>query len=202
MPIKRHNEDEFEAACAREKALRRTAMDSISRLPETIRDEISRALADRKTWRYVAKICERVGLRGITAQNVTNYRASRTHGAWLAKQERIAAIRADQAEGREIFEAARADGMNPADAACAVLARKMLGVAQGVDLGVIDDAARLEPKLYIQFIKAATALAKTLKPARQAQADREASAQDAPKNGGGLSPEEKTRKMKEFFGAA
>jgi hypothetical protein len=200
MPIKRHDESEFEEAVASDNAKRRTARDSISRLPATICDEISRSLADHKTWRYVAKICERVGLKGITAQNVTNYRNGRTHGAWLAKQDRIEAIRADQAEGREIFEAARADGMNPADAACAVLARKMLGVAQGVDLEIIDEAARMEPKLYIQFIKAATALAKTLKPARQAQPAREASAQDAPK-GGGLSEEEKTRKMKEFFGA-
>ena len=200
MPIKRQDESEFEEAVARDKAkTRRTALDSISRLPETIRDEISRAMADGKTWRYVAKVCDRAGLKGITAQNVTNYRNSRAHGAWLAKQERIEAIRRDQAEGREIFEAARADGMNPADAACAVLARKVLATAQGIDLSVIDDSEDA-PKLYIQLIKAATALAKTLKPARQARESGDTAAPDAPK--GGLSEEDKKRRMKEFFGAA
>lgn len=201
MPKKRHDESEFEQAVARDKAQARTALNSISRQPETVRDEISRAILDGKTWRYVAKICERVGLKGVKAQNVTNYKQSKVHLAWLAKQERIAAIRADQAEGREIFEAARADGMNPADAACLVLSRKMLSAVQGIDLDVIDDAAQMDPRLYIQLIRAATALAKTLRPARPTPGDREASAQTAPK-GGGLSEEEKARKMKEFFGAA
>lgn len=187
MPIKRHSEAEFEQAVARDKAREpRTALESIGRLPETIRDEISRAILDRKTWRYVAKICERAGLKGVKAQNVTNYKQSRTHLAWLAKEERKAAIRADQAEGREIYEAALADGMNPAEAACLVASRKMLTTMKGIDLSVIDDAAQLNPKLYIEFIRATTALAKVLKPGRQSKAEREAAAQDAPK-GGGLS---------------
>ena len=79
---------------------KRTALDSISRLPEHARDEISRALSDGRTWRHVAKLCEKHGLKGVQAQNVTNFRNSKTHLSWLARQERIAAIRADQAEGR------------------------------------------------------------------------------------------------------
>lgn len=165
----------------------RTALDSIGRLSEAARDEISRAIEDGRTARQIAVICERHGLKGVQSQNVTNYKKSRKHKEWQAKQDRIAAIRRDNAEGREIFEAAKADGMNPADAACAVLARKVLSTAQGIDLSIID-ASEDAPKLYIQLIKAATALAKTLRPARGARDAREDSAATAPK-GGGLSPE-------------
>ena len=198
MPIKRQDESEFEQATARDNAKKRTALDSISRLPESVRDEISQALLDRKTWRFVAKICERNGLKGVQAQNVTNYKKFKTHAAWLAKQERIAAIRADQAEGREIFELALADGLSPADAACAVASHKTLLAIQDMDLGSIHEAATLNPKLYIDLMRVAKELAKSMKPGKAA---RDTAAQPAP-TGGGLSEEEKSRKMKEFFGAA
>jgi len=200
MPIKRQDESEFERATARDNAKsKRTALDSISRLPEHARNEISRALSDGRTWRHVAKLCEKHGLKNVQAQNVTNFRNSKTHLSWLARQERIAAIRADQAEGREIFDAAIEDGMNPADAACLVASRKMLATIADLDLSVIHEAATLNPKLYIELIRTAAAMSKTLKPGKS-QRGREASAQPIP-GSGGLSAEEKTRKMKEFFGA-
>lgn len=178
----------------------RTALDSISRLPEHARDEVSRALADGRTWKHVAKICEGHGLKGVTAQNVTNFRGSKTHKQWQARQERIAAIRGEQAESREIFDAAIETGMNPADAACLLASRKLLATIQDLDLSVIHEAAVENPKLYIELIRAAVALNTSLKPGK-AQAARDASAQPAP-TAGGLTEEDKTRKMKEFFGAA
>lgn len=165
----------------------RTALDSISRLPEHAREGVSRALADGRTWRHIAKLCEGHGLKGVQAQNVTNYRGGKVHKQWQARQERIAAIRGEQAESREIFDAALADGMNPADAACLLASRKMLATIEHLDLEVIHEAAAENPKLYIELIRAAVALSANLR-GTKSPADRVASAQPAPK-GGGLSAE-------------
>jgi hypothetical protein len=179
----------------------RTALDSIGRLPEHARDEVSRAIADGRTAKQIAKICEGHGLKGVQAQNVTNYKHGRKHKEWTAKQERMAVIRREQSESRDIFDAAIADGMNPADAACLLASRKILAAIEGIDMEVIHGVAEEDPRIYIEVIKAATALSKALKPSGKAQPAREAAAQDAPKVGG-LSAEEKTHRMKEFFGAA
>lgn len=169
----------------------RTALDSISRLPEHARDEVSRALADGRTWRHIAKICEGHGLKGVQAQNVTNYRNGKVHKQWMARQERIAAIRGEQAESRDIFDAAIADGMNPADAACLLASRKMLATIEHLDLEVIHEAAAENPKLYIELIRAAVALSTNLR-GTKSTADRADAAKAAPTTGG-LSPEEQRR---------
>jgi hypothetical protein len=174
----------------------RTALDSIGRLPEHARDEISRAIADGKTWRQIAKICEGHGLKGVQAQNVTNYKKGKKHKEWVAKQERMAVIRMEQAEGRDIFDAALEGGMNPAEAACLLASRKMLATMKRIDLDTILDAAVDDPALNFRLIKMAQSLAGTLKPGKA-----QAAAKETPIDGA-LNPEEKTRKMKEFFGAA
>ena len=166
----------------------RTALESISRLPEHARDEVSRAVADGRTWRHIAKICEGHGLKGVQAQNVTNYRGSKTYKQWQARQDRIAAIRGEQAESREIFDAALADGLNPAEAACLLASRKMLATINDLDLSVIHEAAVENPKLYIELIRAAVALSGSLKNGK-ASAPREDAAKAAP-TGSGLSAEE------------
>lgn len=179
-----------------ETAPERTALDSIARLPEQARAEVSRALADGKTWRAVAEICQRHGCKGVTPQNVTNYRQGAAHKAWLARQERIAAIQGEQAESREIFEAGVACGMNPAEAACFVSSRKILGMFQGMDLGAIEAAAADDPRLLIELMRAAVALAGELRKVK----GRDESA-DAPRPGG-VSKEEQARLVREFFGIA
>jgi len=178
----------------------RTALESISRLPEHARDEVSRALDDGRTWRHIAKICEGHGLKGVQAQNVTNFRQSKTFKQWQAKQDRMAVIRSEQAESRDIFDAAIADGMNPADAACLLASRKILAAIEGIDMEVIHGVAEEDPRIYIEVIKAATALSKALKPDK-AQPVRADAAKPTP-TGGAMSKEEQARKMKEFFGAA
>lgn len=170
----------------------RTAQDSISRLPEVARDEISRAIEDGRTAKQVAAICERYGLKGVQSQNVTNYKQGKKHKEWKAKQDRIAAIRRDNAEGREIFEAALADGMSPADAACALSSLQLMRALRGINVADIEAAAADNPKLYIQIVRAATEMARVFKPEKKAKAETEAAAQTAPK-GGGLSEEQQRR---------
>ena len=174
----------------------RTALDSLTRLPEAARDEISAALANGKTWRAIAVIAEKHGLKGVQPTNVTNYRQSKVHKAWQAKQERIAAIRADQANAQEIFEAARSEGLSPADAACAVAARKVLAAVEGLDLDAMLASSENPGTLAIGILRAATNLAETLR--KVPRPVREPDAAAAPK----ASAEEKTQRMKEFFGLA
>jgi len=178
----------------------RTALDSISRLPEAARAEVSQALVDGKTWRFIAPLCERHGLKGVTPQNVTNYKQSTMHEQWKARRDRMAKIREEQAESQEIFEAAQAQGMNPADAACFVGSRKVLKLITGLDLSVIEEAAAEDPRLLIEVLKAAKALADGLR-AGKSQTARETSAKGS-SVAGPMTQEEKTRKMKEFFGIA
>lgn len=166
----------------------RTALDSISRLPEHARDEISRALVDGRTWKHIAKICEGHGLKGVKPTNVTNYKQGKLHKQWQARQERMAMIRMEQAEGRDIFDAALESGMNPAEAACLLAARKMLATVKRIDTDALLDAAVDDPALNFRIIKMAQSLAGSLKPAK-AQAARDAAAKSAPTTGG-LSAEE------------
>jgi len=160
----------------------RTALDSISRLPESARAEVSQAVADGKTWRTVAKLCEAHGLKGVTAQNVTNYRQSKAHKEWLARRDRIAAIKAEQAESAEIFEAAQSQGMNPAEAACAVAARKVLSAVGNLDLDDLLANSENPGKLAIEIIRASTALSEVLRKVKGPA--REEAAKPARGNGG------------------
>lgn len=94
---------------------RRTAADGLSRLPRAVREKISLAIEDGCTWKTVAMIAEKAGLRGVTAQNVTNFRKG-AHKEWLARQERMDAIRRDSERTAALMAHYVAHGGSPAEA--------------------------------------------------------------------------------------
>lgn len=130
----------------------RTSADSISRLARAARDEVSNALVDGATWRTVAEICERHGLRGVTAQNVTNYRRG-AHRRWLEREERLAAIRRDSEATADIVAHFTRHGGSPAEAgvlaAAEILSRSLAGLGPETLAELIAD----EPKTFFSAVR-------------------------------------------------
>lgn len=102
----------------------RTAGHAISRMPRAVRDLVSRALEDGADWKAVRKICQAAGFPGVRAQNVTNYR-QKAHKEWLAREERMEALRRDAENTAEVVRFYVQNGGSPAEAGLLTAAEMM-----------------------------------------------------------------------------
>lgn len=93
----------------------KTAANSISRLPRKTQDAVSNILHDGGTSREVSDYLVAQGYKSVTTQNVSNYRLG-AHQAWVQKQERLEAIRADAEKTSQILSYYTENGGSPAEA--------------------------------------------------------------------------------------
>lgn len=109
----------------------RTAGNAISRMPKSVRDQVSRALVDGADWKDVKRICADAGFPGVRAQNVTNYRKGE-HQRWIAREERIEALRRDSEATADVVKFYVENGGSPAEAgllsACEVMSKALVGL--------------------------------------------------------------------------
>ena len=174
---------------------RRTAADGLSRLPRAVREKISLAIEDGATWKTVAAIAAKAGLQGVQAQNVTNYRKG-AHREWLARQERMDAIRRDSESTAEIVRHYAANGGSPAEAgllaASEILSRALAGMGpESLQILLADD-----PKAIFGITRELARVTQRLEALRPVVAEASQEETQAP----ALTPEERERKMKEIFG--
>jgi hypothetical protein len=173
----------------------RTAGHAISRMPRAVRDEVSRALVDGADHRAIRRICEKAGFAGVRAQNVTNYRKG-AHQQWLAREERIEAIRRDSETTAEVVKFYVEHGGSPAEAGLITAAEMMNQALAGMDAGAMKDLIATDPKAVFGIMRELRGLAELLRAKKQ-----DGKTQDAKEDAGGtLDPEQRAAALRQIFG--
>ena len=167
---------------------------AISRQPRAVRDAVSRALVDGADWRAIKKLCAEHGLPGITAQNVTNYRQG-AHQEWLAREERMEAIRRDSESTAEVVKFYVENGGSPAEAglitAAEMMSRALSSMGQESWAQLIAD----QPKTALGITRELARMAELLDKKKAV-----ATAAPAAVESLTLTPEQRTAALKEIFG--
>lgn len=172
---------------------RRTAADGLSRFTsEAERREVNSALDRRATWREVATICAKHGRKGITSQNVTNYRQSADRADWMRKQERLEAIRRESELTAEIVRHYAESGGSPAEAG-------LLAASEAITRAIVDGLGEAtlaemvaDPAKLMRALDLLTKITGAIQRERHAPKPEEAPA--------AADPAEAARKLREIFG--
>jgi hypothetical protein len=172
----------------------RNAGNAISRMPKAVRDAVSRALVDGGDWKAVRKICDAAGHPGVRAQNVTNYRKGE-HQRWLAREERMEALRRDSETTAEVVKFYVENGGSPAEAGLITAAEMMHQAIAGMAPGTMKDLIAADPKAVFGILRELRGLAELLRVKKQ-----DAKTQDARENAPPLTPAQRAAAMKEIFG--
>jgi hypothetical protein len=172
----------------------RTAGAAISRMPRPVRDAVSRCLQDGGDWKAVRDICKAAGHPGVRAQNVTNYRKG-AHKEWLAKEERIEAMRRNSEATREAIQFYAANGGNPAEAGLLAAAEMMQKVITDMGFESFRIMAADKPEIVFKMLKELRGFSALL-------TQKSATLPDAPATPDKetLTPEQRTAALKQIFG--
>ena len=171
----------------------RNAGNAISRMPKAVRDQVSRAMQDGADWKTVREICKSAGFPGVRAQNVTNYRKGE-HQRWLAREERMEALRKDSEATAEVVKFYVENGGSPAEAglitAAEMMSRALADMGQESWSQLIADHPKTALGITRELARMAELLdKKKAAPARPAEDGKQA-----------LTPEQRAAAMKEIFG--
>lgn len=177
----------------------RHAGDSISRMPRKIRDAVSSSLIDGGNWRAIAAICQHAGFTGIQPQNVTNYRNG-AHKEWLARQERLEAIRRDSETTAAVVRHYSENGGSPAEAGLLAAAEIMASALAGLGPEAMQILIADDPKALFGIVRELSRVA-TLLQRKGEVADLKAASTPAD-SAQVLTPEERAAAMKQIFGLA
>lgn len=139
----------------------RTAGAAISRMPRALRESVSHALEDGADWRQVSKICKDAGYAGVRAQNVTNYRKG-AHKDWLARENRIEALRRDSETTAAVVTHYVENGGSPAEAgllaASEIMSQALVGLGpESMKILMADD-----PKALFGMVRELSRIAEML----------------------------------------
>lgn len=173
----------------------RNAGNAISRMPKAVRDQVSRALVDGADWKQVRDICKAAGHPGVKPQNVTNYRKGE-HQRWLAREERMEALRRDSETTAEVVKFYVENGGSPAEAGLITAAEMMNKALSDLDAGTMKQLLADDPKAVFGILRELRGMAELL---RAKKVD------ETHANAGGtpalpLTPEQRAAAMKEIFG--
>lgn len=171
----------------------RNAGAAISRMPRKVRDAVSTALVDGADWRKVARICEKAGFPGVQPQNVTNYRKG-AHQDWIAREERVEAIRRDSENTAAVVRHYAANGGSPAEAGLLAAAEIMSQSLHGMGPEMIKQLLADDPKALFGIVRELARVTESFKKAKDALPD--APADDKPT----MTAEERSKALKEIFG--
>lgn len=171
----------------------RTAGAAISRMPRTVKEECSRAILDGANWRKIAKICDTAGFPGVQAMNVTNFRKG-WHQDFLAREERIEAIRRDSETTASVVRYYTEHGGSPAEAGLLAAAELMSGAIANMGPETLEQLIADDPKAVFGMTRELARVAELLKKAKDALPG--ALAEDKP----AMTAEQRTAAMKEIFG--
>jgi hypothetical protein len=173
----------------------RNAGSAISRMPKTVRDQVSRALEDGADWKAVRKICDGVGHPGVRPQNVTNYRKG-AHQEWLRREERMESLRRDSEATAEVVKFYVENGGSPAEAGLITAAEMMNQALADLDAGTMKQLLADDPKAVFGILRELRGLADLLLKKKTSEtAHPAASAATIP-----LTPEQRAAAMKQIFG--
>jgi len=172
----------------------RNAGNAISRMPKAVRDQVSRALEDGADWKAVRKICDAAGQPGVRAQNVTNYRKGE-HQRWLAREERLEALRRDTESTADVVRFYVENGGSPAEAGLITAAEMMNKAIAGMDPGAMQELIATDPKAVFGILRELRGLADLLRAKKQ-----DSKTQDAREDVPALTPAQRAAAMKEIFG--
>lgn len=171
----------------------RNAGNAISRMPRTVRDQVSRALEDGADWKTVRDICKAAGFPGVRPQNVTNYRKG-AHQEWLKREERMEALRRDSETTAEVVKFYVENGGSPAEAGLITAAEMMNKAIADMDPGTMKELIAADPKALFGILRELRGLAELLRVKKQ---DRSLTAAPVEER---LTPEQRAAAMKEIFG--
>lgn len=174
----------------------RTAAASISRMPRSVRDEVSRALEEGADWKAVREICSAAGFPGVRAQNVTNYRKG-AHRDWLRREERIEALRRDSEATAAVVEHYVRNGGSPAEAGLLSAAEMMSQALAGIGPETLAGLIATDPKAVFGMTRELARVAEML---RTKAHDAREEAQPAGDAAPAPSPEARAAALKEIFG--
>lgn len=172
----------------------RDAGSAISRMPRAVREQVSRCLEDGGDWRAVKKICEAAGFPGVRAQNVTNFRKG-AHKEWIAKEERIESLRRDSEATAAVMRHYSENGGSPAEAGLLAGAEMMCAALASLGPETYKSLLADDPKAAFQMMKELDRVAKLIT-AKQTLA----AATPVQANTPAMTPEDRTRALKEIFG--
>lgn len=172
----------------------RNAGNAISRMPKAVRDAVSRALEDGADWKQVREICKAAGHAGVKPQNVTNYRKGE-HQRWLAREERMEALRRDSETTAEVVKFYLENGGSPAEAGLITAAEMMNKALADLDVGTMKQLLADDPKAVFGILREMRGMAELLDKKKAAKA-----AQSATDEKLTLTPEQRAAAMKEIFG--
>lgn len=173
----------------------RTAGNAISRMPKAVRDQVSRALEDGADWKAVRDICKTAGFPGVRPQNVTNYR-KKSHQEWLAKEERMAAIRRDSEATGDMVRFYVENGGSPAEAGLLAGAEMLSKAIAGMGPESLLSLAADDPKSVLAMMRELARVAELLRAKTQDLKTQDPKEAAAPT----LTPEQRAAAMKEIFG--
>jgi hypothetical protein len=171
----------------------RTAGNAISRMPRAVRDAVSRALVDGADWKAVREICKAAGFPGVRAQNVTNYRKGE-HQRWLAREERMEALRRDSETTAEVVKFYVENGGSPAEAGLITAAEMMNQAISGMPPDTIRSLIASDPKAVFGILRELRGLAELLRAKKQDH--RETPPDSAP----AMTPDQRAAALKHIFG--
>ena len=157
----------------------RNSGQAISRMPRTVRDQVSRALEDGADWKEVREICKAAGFPGVRPQNVTNYR-QKSHKEWLAREERMEVLRRDSETTAEVVKFYVENGGSPAEAgllrAGEMMSRALADMGQDAWTQLIAD----EPKTALAITRELARMADLLRAKKQDGKTQDAREETAP----------------------
>jgi len=177
---------------------KRNAGNAISRMPRAVREEVSRALEDGADWKAVRAICKEAGHPGVRAQNVTNYRKG-AHQEWVARQERIEALRRDSEATAEVVRFYVEHGGSPAEAGLIAAAEMMNQALAGMGPETLAALIAEDPKAVFGMTRELARVAELLR-AKAADGRAEQAGGDTGDGQPAMTPEARAAALKEIFG--
>lgn len=174
---------------------KRNAGQAISRMPKTVRDQVSRALEDGADWKAVKKICADAGFAGVRAQNVTNYRKG-AHQEWLRKEERIESLRRDSEATAAVMQFYVENGGSPAEAGLLAGAEMLSRAISSIGPEAMATLVADDPKAVLSMMRELSRVADLLRVHKHDSKTQDAKDDDAP----ALTPEQRAAALKQIFG--
>jgi hypothetical protein len=139
----------------------RDASHAISRMPRAVKEKISKLIEDGGTWRDAARICKAAGFPGVRPQNFTNFRKG-WHQEWLAKEERLEAIRRDSETTAAVVKHYVTNGGSPAEAGLLAASEIMAQALNGMGPEAMKLLIATDPKALFSVTRELARVAKLL----------------------------------------
>lgn len=136
-----------------------TARGKIGRLPVELRHQVNSKIRDNKTFPTIITFLEKEGVKGITRQNLTSWKAN-GYLSWLRRQERLDGMRARVEFAQAMAKDSSGGLALESEAASRLAVDSIMEVLEGFDPTLLKDLLAEKPEKFVALVESLASLRK------------------------------------------